>query len=516
MQGLSSTPRTSFERLRGYLLGIVATAVSGAICQLGSRYFQLADVIMIHLMAVVVISMRFGMGPSLFTAVVSNLSFDFFFVPPSRQFNLPDVQSLVTFSVMLAVAIVISGLNERLRREKENARLRESRTAALYSMSRELSIVRTMDQLVAVATRHVERMFGARAIILLADADGTLRVPSSRQSQLDPADASLAEAAWSRRDLVAGSAESGCYVPLLGSHEPVGVLGVVPSPIAERPELRELLETCSHQTATAIERTLQAKDAQRAQVQIETERLRSSLLSAVSHDLKTPLTAILSAARTLSKNQDGAGPSSLIYTVVEEAERLDGLVTNVLALTRLESGTVEIHKRDEAIDEVIGSALRRLTERLRGRAVHTDVPVETPLVPMDPMLIEQVIINLLENAIKYTPSHSPLDIRALREGMAVKVELDDRGLGIPFDEREKVFEKFYRGRGVAGDGGMGLGLTICRAIVAAHGGRIAIHDRAGGGTSVQFTLPCSPVNPIEVGGLPELGPPEEQDMPKNG
>jgi len=135
---------------------------------------------------------------------------------------------------------------------------------------------------------------------------------------------------------------------------------------------------------------------------------------------------------------------------------------------------------------------------------------------MDPMLIEQVVINLLENAIKYTPAGTPLEIRAVREGLAIKVELNDRGHGIPFDEREKVFEKFYRGRGVAGDGGMGLGLTICRAIVMAHGGRITIHDRAGGGASMQFTLPCAPANPIEIGGLPELGPSEEQDTPKNG
>jgi two-component system sensor histidine kinase KdpD len=516
MQGLFSAAKRSLEPLRGYLLGIVATAVSGGICQLGLSYFQLADVIMIHLVAVVVISTRFGMGPSLFTAVVANLSFDYFFVPPSFQFNLPDVQSLVTFVVMLAVAVVISGLNVRLRREREIARLRENRTAALYSMSRELSIVRNMDQLVAVASRHVERMFGARALIFLADADGTLRGPASRQPQAEPSETALAETAWARRDLVAEPRGAGCYLPLLGSHEPVGVLGVVPSPLEDRPELRELLETCSHQTATAIERTLRAKDAQRAQVQVETERLRSSLLSAVSHDLKTPLTAILSAARTLSKNQTSAATSSLLVTVVEEAERLDGLVTNVLALTRLESGPVEIHKRDEAIDEVIGSALRRLSERLRGRPLHTDVPVETPLVPMDPMLIEQVVINLLENAIKYTPAQGPIDIRAFREGLTVKVQVDDRGHGVPFDEHERVFEKFYRGRGVAGDGGMGLGLTICRAIITAHGGRISIHDRAGGGASVQFTLPCAPASPIEIGGLPELGPPEEQDTPKNG
>src|SRR5262245_44968547 len=186
MQGLSSAARTSFELLRGYLFGIVATAASGAICQLALGYLQLADVIMIHLMAVVVISTRFGMGPSLFTAVVSNLSFDFFFVPPPFEFNLPDLQSIITFGVMLAVAVVISRLNERLRREKEIARLRENRTAALYSMSRELSVVRTMDQLIAVGTRHVERMFGARAVILLAEADGALRVPSARQSQIEP------------------------------------------------------------------------------------------------------------------------------------------------------------------------------------------------------------------------------------------------------------------------------------------------------------------------------------------
>src|SRR5439155_3461661 len=195
MPRLSSEPRTSTARLHGYLLGIVATVASGAVCQLGLGYFQLADIVMIHLVAVVIISTRFGVGPSLFTAVVSNLSFDYFFVPPPFQFNLPDVQSLVTFVVMLAVAGVISGLNDRLRREKETARMRESRTASLYTMSRELSMVRTMDQLVAVATRHVERMFGARAIVLMADADGTLHLPPARESGLGEREAPLAEAA---------------------------------------------------------------------------------------------------------------------------------------------------------------------------------------------------------------------------------------------------------------------------------------------------------------------------------
>jgi two-component system sensor histidine kinase KdpD len=519
------SPLLLFERnLRfGYAWGIAAVAASTAVSALGSRYLQLADLIMIQLVGVVAISTRFGVGPSLFTAVVSVFSFDYFFIPPAFEFAWPDVQSLITFGVMLAVAAVVSGLNVRLRRQEARARRSEARTAALYSMSRELAIVRTIDQLVGVASRHVERMFGAPAIILLAGPDGQLQASSLHGLlRLDERRAELGRQAWERREIVGLDSEQdeGVYLPLVGSHEPVGVLGVLSVARAHLREAsqRELLETCSHQAATAIERALRAKDVHRAQLEVETERLRSSLLSAVSHDLKTPLTAILTAATTLAKSKPelDADRSALLASVAEEAQRLNALVANLLAMTRLESGTVEVQKMEEPIEEVVSSALGRLAGRLHGREVLTDVASDVPLAPMDPILIEQVLTNLLENALKYSPPASPIEIRIRREGSTVKVALLDLGPGVSDDEQDKVFEKFYRGARVArGDGGVGLGLTICRAIVHAHGGRIWIQNRRGGGAIVQFTLPCSVVSSAELGEMLERSLPEASERPKS-
>jgi two-component system sensor histidine kinase KdpD len=263
------------------------------------------------------------------------------------------------------------------------------------------------------------------------------------------------------------------------------------------------------QLARQKERARQkAEEAQRAQVLVETERLRSALLSAVSHDLKTPLASILSAGQMLARGDEALEPEAragLVSTVIEEAERLEGLVTNLLAMTRLESGSIELRKKDEAVDVVVGSALRRLSGRLHGRPVHTDVPLEVPLIAIDPMLIEQVFINLLENAIRYTPDGSPIDITVTTSRGEVEFKVSDRGPGIPADELEKIFEKFYRGKAAPKrDGGVGLGLTICRAIVAAHGGRISAANRVGGGATIEFTLPRGFVDATRAGGLPEL------------
>jgi two-component system sensor histidine kinase KdpD len=264
----------------------------------------------------------------------------------------------------------------------------------------------------------------------------------------------------------------------------------------DSPEQLHLLETFANQTALAIERAALAEEAQAVQLRMETERLRSSLLSSVSHDLRTPLAVITGSASTLLESRgalEATVQEDLLQTIREEAERLNRLVHNLLEMTRLESG-VEVRKEWYAVEEVVGAALSRLEMALRGRPVHTDVSKDLSLVPMDDVLVEQVFINLLENATKYTPAGTEIDIRAWAEDGRLMVEVADRGPGLGPGEESRIFEKFYRAAPPESRGA-GLGLTICRAIVEAHGGRIWAQNRPDGGAAFRFFLPIEGTPP---------------------
>jgi two-component system, OmpR family, sensor histidine kinase KdpD len=294
---------------------------------------------------------------------------------------------------------------------------------------------------------------------------------------------------------------------MLGTRGAVGVLGIRPA--APRrllaPEQLHLLETFANQTALGIERATLAGEAQQAQVQVATERLRNSLLSTVSHDLRTPLTAIAGAASGLLEDNallDTSTRHELCQTIAEEAHRLNRLVHNLLDMTRLEAGAIQVHKEWQPLEEVIGAALTRLEAQLHDRPLTTHLPQDLPLVPLDSVLIEQVLINLLDNALKYTPPGSPLALTAWATEDMVTVEVADRGPGLPPGEEERVFDKFYRVQRPDQPSGTGLGLTICRGLVEAHGGRIWTENRPGGGTVVRFTLPLT--------GTPPYVAPEEE------
>jgi two-component system sensor histidine kinase KdpD len=286
----------------------------------------------------------------------------------------------------------------------------------------------------------------------------------------------------------------------MGTRGAVGVLGVRPA--APRrllaPEQLHLLETFANQTALGLERATLAGEAQQAQVQVATERLRNSLLSTVSHDLRTPLTAIAGAAGGLLEDNAPLDPSTrheLCQTIAEEAHRLNRLVNNLLDMTRLEAGAIQVHKEWQPLEEVVGAALTRLEAQLHDRPLTTHFPEDLLLVPLDSVLIEQVLINLLDNAVKYTPPGSPIDLTAWATEDAVTVEVADRGPGLPPGEEQRIFDKFYRVQRPPMPSGTGLGLTICRGLVEAHGGQMWAENRPGGGTVIRFTLPLTGTPP---------------------
>jgi len=471
---------------------------------------SLPDVAMVYLLGIVAVAMRLTLPAAVLSAILSVLSFDFFFVPPYLSFRVDDARHIVTFGVMFIVGVVISTLTRRIRAQAEAARTREQRTARLYAMSRELSATRGVDQLGEVATRHLHALFDGDVILLVRGPGGELESGWAPAPALGAEDRRAAEWVWAH-DRAAGAgthrvpAARALFLPLLASQGRAGVLGVVPR-APDRfvdGEQRQLLETFAAQIAGALERARLASEGEAARLEAESERLRSSLLSSVSHDLRTPLAVITGAATTLlTTTVDGAAQRDLLAAICDESVRLTRLVSNLLDMTRLAAGAVAVRKEWQSVEAVVGAALGRVEDRLGGRALHVELPAALPLVPFDAVLIEQVLINLLENAAKYTPAGTPIEVRASADATTLVVEVGDRGPGVPEAERSRIFDRFYR---LAGGprSGAGLGLTICRAIVEAHGGHIQVDGREGGGARFLFTLPIegSPPAVEEEGSL---------------
>jgi two-component system sensor histidine kinase KdpD len=483
---------------RAYGLAVAVVAVTTAGAWLLFPFSELSNLVMVYLLGIIAVAMRTGRGPSLLASILSVAAFDVFFVPPYLTFAVSDVRHLLTFLVMLVVGFVISGLTVRTRAQAEAALHREQRTAALYAMSRELASTRGVDALLTIAVRHVAEVFQSQVAVLTPAGAGGLAPWAGDQFTVDANDLGVGRWVFEHRQPAGvGTATlpgaSALYVPLPASTGPVGVLGLRPPDrhAMDAPERRHQLETFAAQIALALERARLAEEAQVAQVRIETERLRSSLLSSVSHDLRTPLAAITGSVSAIlddGTRLDAPTRRELLESVRDEAERLNRLVHNLLEMTRLESGAVQLRREWHPLEEVIGAALSRLGERLAGRRVTTRVPADLPLVAIDDVLIEQVLINLLDNALKYTPAGVPIEIIATAGDRNVTVEVADHGPGLPPGKEEKVFEKFYRVDPVEGRGA-GLGLAIARGIVQAHDGRIWAQNLPGGGVAFLFTLP---------------------------
>jgi two-component system sensor histidine kinase KdpD len=468
-----------------------------------SPYFEPTNLIMIYLLGVMLVALFIGRRPAVLASVLSVAAFDFCFVPPQFTFAVSDTQYIVTFAVMLAAALALSTMANWLRVQTDAARRRELRTAALYRLGRELAALGGTQQLLTVAERMVGEEFASRAVLLLADDAGRLHgaeIPGATELERHE----LGVAQWSFDNaLPAGvgtetlPAARGVYLPLVGSQGPIGVLGLGRRPgEALRPDQFRFLEAIANQTALAIERSRLAEQAESTRVQVESERLKNALLSSVSHDIRTPLAAITGAATSLLSDAiPEPSRRELTATIAEEAQRLSRQVGNLLEMTRLESGPIEVRKEWHLLEESVGAALERFTAPLNGRPVTVDVG-GAPLAPYDDVLIHQVIFNLIENAIEHTPAGTAIDIRAGRDRDGVWLEVADRGPGIDPNQGSQIFDKFHRGHSERGGRGIGLGLAICRSLIQAHGGRISAANRPGGGAAFRFWLPLEGEPPV--------------------
>jgi two-component system sensor histidine kinase KdpD len=473
------------------------------------RDLDKANIVMIFLLGVAYVSARYGRGPAVFCAVASVLVFDFFFVPPFFSFAVSDAQYILTFVVMLGIGLLISTLTARIREQLQSSRRQERRTAALYRLTKQLSQVAGSEFLVRTAGMQLTEIFDGQVVIFLGEPKHPLSLRFGENTAIAREPINSLVAQWvASHDQVAGLGTdtlpnaTALFVPLIGSQRTVGALGVRPGD-TERfldPDQRRLLETCASLIALSIERDESVLAAQQAHVQVQTEQLRNSLLSSVSHDLRTPLAAIAGATSSLldsSAKPDTAAQNELLQTVAEESRRMARQVDNLLDMTRLESGTVELNKQWHVLEEIVGSALARLRRDLEKHKVRVDIPEDFPLLELDGILMEQAFFNLLENAARYTPSGTEIEIRARVEGDRAVLSIADTGPGLPPGTENQVFEKFFRGTIFPADGrrGVGLGLAICQAIIRVHGGRILAHNRPGGGAEFVISLPCDQQSP---------------------
>jgi two-component system, OmpR family, sensor histidine kinase KdpD len=488
---------------RESLLAVAIVAIATIASVLFRDSLAPTNLAMLYLVGVVVVAMRCSRWISVTASFLSVAAFDFFCVPPYLTFAVSDYQYVFTFVGMLVVALVISTQTARLKDHAAQAAVREARTEALYRLSSKLAGETRVFEAARAAAALAEEVFGARVVMFLPE-DGKLsfRRRTSDVLPVPPSEESIAQwvfdhghKAGLRTD--AHAEATALYLPLRGARETFGVLAVLPelgSNMENRiflPEQQQLLEVFASQTALAIERTLSQRSAEETRVHMQTEQMRSSLLSAMSHDLRTPLASITGAASTLRSQNDRLPletKQELLESISDEAERLSRLVGNLLDMTRFESGGVELRRDFYPLEEIVGTVLQRMEPQLQGRTVTTDLAENLPMVFVDDVLIGQVLWNLLENAAKYTPPGSPLELAAFDEQEAAIIEVRDRGPGIPPGEEERIFEKFYRGKSV-NIRGAGLGLPICRAIVQAHKGTIQALARAGGGTTFRISLP---------------------------
>ncbi|KQQ91747.1 two-component system sensor histidine kinase KdpD [Massilia sp. Leaf139] len=460
-------------------------------------FLDLANIAMLFLLVVVMVAVRLGRGASVVATCVGVACFDFFFVSPRFSFAVSDLQYLVSFCVMLAVGLVTGHLTAGLRFQARVAAHRERRSRALYEFATELSGALQTEQIFDTTRQLLQRTFRAQAVLLLPDGDDRLQAPVQAEGA-DKVDLGIAQWAYDKAESAGLGTDTlpaspFFYLPLVAPMRTRGVLAIAPE--QQRwiliPEQRAQLDTFAALAAIAIERVHYIEVAQAALVSMETERLRNSLLAALSHDLRTPLTLLVGLSESLARSKPPlpAAQLELARGLHEGALRMSALVANLLDMARLQSGEVRLKLEWQALEEVVGTALRLSGPLLEKHTVTTHIPPDFPLLRFDAILLERVLCNLLENAAKYTAPGARIDISAALHGGSAALTVADDGPGIAPGREEEMFEKFTRGERESGRGGVGLGLAICRAIVEAHGGRIRYAGSELGGAAFVVTLP---------------------------
>lgn len=480
----------------GFGLVLAATVISALIFP----HISAVNLVMVYLLAVILAAFYLGRGPAVMTSVLGVAAFDFFFVSPHFTMAVSDTEYLLTFFGLLVVGLAISHLTSLVREQAEAAQRREAQTAALYELGRDLTVTAGLDAIANTIITHISQTFGRDVVIFLPDQNSALKLYQASPGLVIDAN-EMAVADWSfKRGQPAGRGTdtlpdaSMRYQPLKTARGVVGVLGVKPKDSGQYlpSDQRRTLDTFTNQVAMAIERARLSDQARQTEILEITEKLQSALLNSISHDLRTPLVTITGALSSLADTSlelDETARHSLAETAHSEAERLNQLVGNLLDMSRLESGAVRLNREACDLQDLVGSALEQVGTHLEGRPVSVSLPAELPLIPLDFVLVSRVLVNIIHNAVKYSPAGTPIDIRGQVTGAYVEIAIADHGLGIPPEDLTRVFDKFYRVQRPDNVTGTGLGLAISKGIVEAHGGFMAAENRPGGGTVITLALP---------------------------
>ena len=487
--------------LTGYLASLALVATATLACLLVRPFLAPTNMVMIYLLAVVLAALRLGLKPAIHTAFLGVLAFDFFFVPPHLTFAVADTQYLITFGALFTVGVVISTLVSTVRERAEAVRDREVQTAALYYLSRDLAAAADIESLVEAVVRNIGESLHAKAAVLLPEGDRLEVAAASKGLKSDVKEMAVADWVFRNRQPAGQGTETLVsagllYLPLQTSGSLLGVLGVRLKNDSDyrSTQIRRLLDAFATQTAMALERVQLSRQAEQAQILQARENLERALLNSISHDLRTPLVSITGALDTLRDKVHTLADESrleLLDTAWDEAERLNRFVGNLLDMTRLEAGAIKLKKELCDVQDLVGCALAALDRRIGERRIDVRLPSDLPLVRMDMVLMTQVLVNLLDNALKYSPPERGIEISAVVDNGRLEIEVADRGTGIPEQDLKRVFDKFYRIPIPEGVRGTGLGLSICKGIVEAHSGTIRAENRAGGGLRVVVTLPVA-------------------------
>lgn len=465
-------------------------------------YLLSSNLIMVYLMGVAYIAYCCRSGASIFAALLSVLSYNFFFIPSFYDFSIPSLQEFFTLVIMFVVGVIISNLTSMRNQQVEAARLAEHHTADLHTLSRQLASTRGIQKLLSVAVRYIGEMFDSGVLALLYKNDHlTIQAEYKSEKKLSQKERGVAQWVYDMGQKAGHGTDTlpfsnALYLPLIATHETIGVLRIRsfhPEHLIT-PEQMHLLEACAHQIAIALEVDRLEEENKKSELLIESDRARSTLLRSVSHDLRAPLVAAMDETSTfieLSEKLDAKQIRTMGKNIYFELEQLNRLINNLLQINYLEANNVKLHKELYSIDTLVATVIKISNKKLSDKIVNIQIPGDLPLIPLDKVLIDEVLLNLIDNAVKFTPPESPIDITVNLEEDHIIVSIKDKGPGIAPDEVDKLFEKFYQSHLLESERGLGLGLAICQRIIKAHGGKLWAENRREGGAAFRFTLPLS-------------------------